>query len=163
MKYEFCPRCGSRLSAAELDGVERGRCDSDGCGFVHWDNPVPVAAVLLEHEGGVVLVRAPGWPESWFGLVTGFVERHESPAETALRELREELGLDGEIVSLIGSYAFRPMNQVIIAYHVRAAGEIRASDEIAAWKRIPIEKLRPWPQGTGEAVRDWLAARIAQP
>ena len=60
MKYEFCPRCGSRLSTAELDGVERGRCDSDGCGFVHWDNPVPVAAVLLEPVvGNMGLVVPP--------------------------------------------------------------------------------------------------------
>jgi hypothetical protein len=28
-------------------------------------------------------------------------------------------------------------------------------------KAVPADKLRPWPLGTGEAVRDWLAARAA--
>ena len=32
-------------------------------------------------------------------------------------------------------------------------------NELADYKRVPPEKLRPWPMGTGQAVTDWLAAR----
>jgi hypothetical protein len=42
---------------------------------------------------------------------------------------------------------------------VRAHGEIRLGDELEAHKRVAIEKLKPWPFGTGHAVRDWLARR----
>jgi len=53
------------------------------------------------------------WPKSWFGLVTGFLERGESPEAGCLREVQEELGLDeAEIVSLIGVYEFTVRNEV---------------------------------------------------
>jgi hypothetical protein len=42
---------------------------------------------------------------------------------------------------------------------VRAHGEIVIGDEIVGVKAVPPDKLRPWPLGTGHAVRDWLAAR----
>ena len=51
------------------------------------------------------------------------------------------------------------MNQVIVAYHVCAEGTITLGEELADYKRVPPEKLRPWPMGTGQAVSDWLAAR----
>ena len=64
------------------------------------------------------------------------------------------------IVSLIGVYPFFRMNQLIVAYHVRAAtAPITLGDELADYKRVPPEKLKPWSLGTGLAVRDWLATR----
>ena len=59
--------------------------------------------------------------------------------------------------ALVGVYAFEQRNEIIIAYHVRASGEVRLGDEIAQHKIVAREKLRPWPFGTGLAVSDWLA------
>lgn len=153
----FCPGCGGPLKAREDGGRERRACADPACGRVLYDNPTPVVAAIVERGGCVVLARAKNFPEGWFGLVTGFLERGEDPAEGVLREVKEELGLEAAIVELVGVYPFAPMNQVIIAYHVRAEGEIVVGDELAAVKEIPIAKLRPWPGGTGDAVRDWLA------
>lgn len=164
----FCLRCGTALVPITLEGRERMRCPAEGCGYVHYGNPLPVVAAIVEltegdeggsGEGEVVLVRQKGWPEGWFGLVTGFLERGESPEEGVLRELREELGLDGEVVSLVGVYSFPQRNEVIMAWHVRARGPIVLGDELEGYKRVPIAKLRPWPFGTGLAVKDWLARR----
>jgi NAD+ diphosphatase len=158
----YCMACGQPLvdhrEALEPDKVRR-RCADAACGWTFYDNPVPVVAALVEHEGEVILVRNQGWPESWFGLVTGFLERGESPDAAVLRELKEELGLDGEIVSWIGSYGFPEMNQVILAWHVRATGSVELGAELAAYKRVALDKLRPWPMGTGKAVADYLARR----
>ena len=137
----------------------RVRLKCTACHFVYYDNPVPVAAAIVEHPSGIVLVRAAYWPEKFFGLVTGYIERDETPAEGCLREVKEELGLDGEVVSLVGVYDFRPKNELIVAYHVRARGTIRLGEELAEYKLVPVEKLRPWPFGTGDAVKDWLAQR----
>jgi ADP-ribose pyrophosphatase YjhB (NUDIX family) len=90
--------------------------------------------------------------------VSGFLERGETPEAATLRELKEELGLDGEIVAMIGVYAFVEMHQLIVAYHVRATGTVRLGDELADYKRVPPDRLKPWPMGTGHAVRDWLHA-----
>lgn len=158
--YRFCPVCGTALEQADVDGRSRLRCASDPCGWVHWDSPVPVVAAIVQHGGDVILVRSREWGDvNVHGLVTGFLERGETPDHGVLREVEEELGLQAEIVSFVGHYLFEPMNQIIAAYHVRASGEISLSDELTSFKRIRIEKLRPWPMGTGMAVSDWLASR----
>ena len=90
--------------------------------------------------------------------MTGFLEAGETPEEGMLRELKEELGLEGEIVSLVGAYSFALRNELIVAYHVRAHGELKLGAELAGYKKVAPEKLRPWDFGTGLAVRDWLKA-----
>jgi len=157
MKY--CPLCGSKLEQVEIDARPRLSCTSKSCDYVFWNNPAPVIAALVERNGDVVLVRSKGWPESWYGLVTGFLEKDETPEEGILREVKEELGLDGRIVDFIGYYSFFKMNQLILAFHVRVEGEITLGQELAALKIIPPEKLKPWPFGTGPAVQDWLDRR----
>jgi NAD+ diphosphatase len=146
-----------------MEGRERLACSSESCAYVFYDNPTPVVAALVEHGPTVLLVRGKGWPEKWYGLVTGFLEKDESPEQGVLREVREELGLRGEIISFIGAYAFAEMNQLILAYHVRAQGEIALGEELAGVKAVPPDKLRPWPLGTGRAVRDWLERRALEP
>jgi NAD+ diphosphatase len=156
---KFCPACASPLDAHESEGRSRLVCSSQPCRYTFYDNPVPVVAALVEHGETVLLVRNKGWPESWYGLVSGFLEKGESPEAGVLREVKEEVGLRGEIVSFIGAYAFMEMNQIILAYHVRGQGEIQIGEELAGIRAVPPDKLRPWPLGTGHAVRDWLRAR----
>src|SRR3981189_2982334 len=162
-QMKFCPSCASPLVGREMGDRTRLACSSESCGYVFYDNPAPVVAALLEHGETVLLVRNKGWPEKWYGLVTGFLEKGESPEEGVLREVREELGLRGGVLSFIGAYPFAEMNQVILAYHVRAYGEIAMGEELAGVKAIPPDKLRPWPLGTGHAVRDWLERRAQEP
>lgn len=163
MSLRYCPRCGGPLTEANLSGHQRQCCADPECGHVFWNNPVPVLGAVVEHEGKLVLARNVAWPEGMFGLVTGFLEPGEDPAEGAVREVKEELDLDGEARELIGVYPFPQMNQVILAYHVAATGRIRLNEELAEHKSLPPEEVRYWPMSTGLAVRDWLVARGYQP
>ena len=163
MQAKFCPQCGSSLRTANINGHPRQRCDAVGCAYVHWDNPVPVVAAIVELDGRVVLVRNQGWPDKMYGLVTGFLEKGETPDAAILREVREELGLNAQTARFIGYYSFFEMNQLILAFHVAASGEIVLGEELADIRRVPVERLKPWAIGTGPAVRDWLAARRGQP
>jgi NADH pyrophosphatase NudC (nudix superfamily) len=157
IEYAFCPKCGAPLPAG--DTVPKA-CSTASCGFVFWNNPTPVVAALVERPDGVVLAHNKTWPEGMFGLITGFLEAGESPENAILREIGEELGLAASAPSLIGAYPFEQMNQLIVAYHVRTnTTDIQLGDELDAYKIIPADKLKPWPFGTGLAVRDWLAAR----
>ncbi len=158
-KFRFCPWCGDTLAPQHRDGLERLVCTGASCEYVHWGNPTPVVAAIVEHGEDVILVRNQGWPENWFGLVTGFLEREETPQAGVLRELEEELGLQGEVAGFVGHYPFPQRNELIIAFHVRAHGEVNMGPELADYKRVPIVKLKPWPFATGDAVRDWLAGR----
>lgn len=157
MPYKFCPQCATPLTTAEVDGVSRLKCPA--CNFVHWDNPIPVVAAIVEHDGKVILTRSKGWPEKWLGIVAGFLEKGETPETGVLREVREELGLDGEIISFVGHYSFKLRNQIIFAYHVRAQGEITLGEELESIKALPPEEVRPWDLGTGPALKDWLENR----
>lgn len=152
---KFCLRCGQALQHVELEDRLRQRCPA--CGWTHYGNPTPVVAALVEDGAEVILVRNVGWPEKWFGLVSGFLEANERPEQAVLREVREELGCAAELVAPIGSYAFPERNEVILAFHLRALGALDPGPELAEVKRVPTAKLRPWPFGTGHAVRDWLA------
>lgn len=161
-EWRHCPRCGGTLQRSMLAGLSRLACAEDACGFVHWDNPVPVVAALVEHEGMIVLARNHAWPEKLFGLVTGFLERDEDPRHAVVREVKEELDLDATDVGLIGAYPFPRNHEVIIAYHVVAHGTIRLNEELAEYRRIAPDKLRDWDYGTGLAVRDWLRLRATK-
>jgi NAD+ diphosphatase len=160
MDFTYCPRCAKPLEPKVVEeGRTRMACPDPACGFVHYDNPVPVVAGIVQRGESVILIQNKGWPGSWYGLVTGFLEREESPEEGLLREIQEELGLEGTIESFVGNYGFARMNQVILAYHVTVEGEPVLGVELADLKIVPVEKLKPWPFGTGDAVRDWLARR----
>ena len=158
-EYRYCPLCRTDLAIAEHGGRPRLACPA--CDFVHWRNPIPVVASIVERAGHVVLVRGHGRPVTWYGLVAGFLESGETPEAAALREVAEEIGIEARLERFIGVYPFERLNQIIFAYHVIGAdGPIRlAPDEIADYKEVPIEKVKPWPQGTGPALKDWLTSR----
>lgn len=159
MKY--CPFCGLPLSRLPLSGRERLACPDGKCGFVNWNNPIPVVAAIVEHDDHVILVRNVGWPIDWYGLVTGFLESGEMPEEGILREVEEEIGLVAELQSYIGMYEFFRSNQLIIAYHVTVQTKdvTLCQEEIADYKWVHVEEVRPWTAGTGKALRDWLRLR----
>jgi NADH pyrophosphatase NudC (nudix superfamily) len=161
MTFRFCPQCASPLSDEHVDGAQRLRCPDTTCGFVHWDNPVPVVAAIVEHEGHIILARNAAWPVPFYALITGFLEKHDpSPEEAVLREVKEELGLDAtQPATFVGHYAFQKKNQIILAYHVVAEGTITLNEELVDYKRVEPARARYWPAATGLALRDWLLSQ----
>src|SRR5438132_6624313 len=129
-RMKFFPSCARPLSPRELEGHTRLVCSSETCDYVFYDNPAPVVAALIEHGETVLLVRNKGWPEKWYGLVSGFLEKGESPEQGVLREVKEEIGLKGEIISFIGGYPFHEMNEIILACKVHGHVGIEVGDEI---------------------------------
>ena len=153
--YKYCPICNNELTTSEEGGLERKRCSDRECEFVLWNNPTPVLAAVAHRNDEVVLVQSIGWPAHWFSLVTGFMEAGESPEEGIAREVKEEIGLDCTVGELLGIYDFVQMNQIIIAYDVvLSEGEIIIDrEELVDFKTVEPTKLRPWPSGTGQAVK----------
>jgi len=155
--YRYCPCCATALVRRALGERERDVCPA--CGWVHWDNPLPVVAALIEYDGRILLARNRAWPEKMFALVAGFVERNESPLQAVEREVVEETALRTRSATLIGVYEFLRKNEIILAYHVEAEGEIRLGEELVDYRLIEPGRLRPWPLGTGLAMADWMRAR----
>ena len=159
-QIKYCLHCGHELATTNINGRDYLACPIQNCGYVFWDNPLPVVAALIEYRGNVLLARNKAWPPKFFGLITGFLEKGESPEKAVIREVKEELDLDARVEGMIGVYPFPEQNQVIIAYHVMAEGEIRMGEELAEVKSVAPEKVRPWPFGTGHAVKDWLGKTV---
>ena len=100
------------------------------------------------------------WPKTFYSIITGFLEAGEDPEECARRETMEELNLHALETSLVGVYPFAQQNQVIIAYHVKAAGEIKLNHELDDYKIVAPADIKPWPMGTGLALTDWIKTQI---
>ncbi|MCA6216059.1 NUDIX domain-containing protein [Ideonella sp. B7] len=167
-EFRYCPVCAHPLAWiwAQEDGGAKQRLRCTACGFTHWNNPTPVLAAVVEctdRGGQLLLARNAAWSGRLFALITGFMEAGESAEEGIGREVLEETGLTVESTALIGVYDFQRLNQVIMAYHVRAYGEIRLSPELAEYRLFTPEQVLCWPQGTGPALAHWLRQRGIEP
>ena len=162
---KFCPACATPLESIELmeDGGPKVRLRCPACDYTHWNNPTPVLAAIVEYHGQVLLARNAAWPEKVFGLITGFMEAGESPEAGIAREVLEETGLVVQSHQLIGAYEFLRMNQIIIAYHVEATGQVHLSPELLEYRLVAPEKVKCWPAGTGQALAAWLRSRGHEP
>jgi ADP-ribose pyrophosphatase YjhB (NUDIX family)/ribosomal protein S18 acetylase RimI-like enzyme len=116
----------------EQDRRPRETCSH--CGYIHYHNPVPGVGVIVEMEGGVVLVKRRFEPRAgWWCLPAGFLETDESAEEGAVRECKEETGLDVIVDDLFGVYSFPEGMQrsgLVIFYtaHV-VGGKLHAGDD----------------------------------
>ncbi len=159
MKY--CPECKADLNTRCVDGIERLTCSDPQCRFTVWDNPVPVVAGLVTYRDKLLLARNRAWPEGVFSMITGYLERHEAPAEAIRRETREELGLEVGDIRFIGHYPFIAKNQLIMAFAVRAEGDIHLNEELSEFELLDLNQIRQKDFGrlvvTAKIVSDWLA------
>ena len=167
-QFNFCPNCATPLQTITLqeDGGEKARLRCPACAWAHWNNPTPVLAAVIEladRDGQVLLARNAAWPAKTFALITGFMEAGETPEAGIAREVLEETSLVVDSLELIGVYEFMRMNQVIVAYHAVARGEIALSPELVEYRLFKPQDIKCWPAGTGYAVADWLTARGITP
>lgn len=167
-RVNFCPTCATplQLISSLEDGGPKERLRCPACGYTHWNNPTPVLAAIIEladRGGQVLLARNAAWPGKMFALITGFMEAGESPEEGISREVREETSLVCDSLALVGVYGFVRMNQVIIAYHAVARGEIALSPELIEYRLYRPQDIKCWRAGTGQAVADWLTGRGITP
>ena len=107
--------------------------------------PLPTVDVIAEMpEGGVVLVRRKYPPPGW-ALPGGFVEAGESAAAAARRELREETGLDVELVELFHVYADPARDPrgptLAVVFIGRTSGTPEGADDAAEARVFAIDAL----------------------
>jgi 8-oxo-dGTP diphosphatase len=101
MKIKYCNQCGHSLEFRYIEDRTRQVCSN--CNAISYQNPLPVAAVvLLNRNRDVLLVKRKNQPRhgKWC-LPMGFVEVDETIAQSALRELEEETGIRGKIIRLV--------------------------------------------------------------
>src|SRR5579859_5012962 len=98
--FRFCPDCGTELPAAADERLLAQTCPA--CKAIHWRNAKPCAGALIVRDGQVLLGRRAVAPArgAW-DIPGGFLEPWEVPAEAAIREVREETGLEVRVATLL--------------------------------------------------------------
>ncbi|MCP4571893.1 MAG: NUDIX hydrolase [bacterium] len=132
--FRWCPHCRTEMARRTEGGELRPVCPS--CGFVQYLNPAPGAGVILLREDRVCLVRRKFEPRAGqWSLPTGFMEWDETSGETAVREAREETGLEVELTGLhaVESGILPPDIPVLVVfYRARETGGLLVAGDDAA-------------------------------
>ena len=128
----YCPVCATPLVRREIHGKERPACPS--CRFVHFCDPKVAAITLIQQDHQVLLTRRAMNPaKGRWTLPGGFVDCGEDPRDAAVRECREETGLEVEIDGLIDLYYGRAhavgADFVFVYAGRRVRGVMSASDD----------------------------------
>ena len=81
-------------------------CPSCGTLVVKYSNPLPTADVVIHDEKrGIILIRRKN-PPLGMALPGGFIEEGESAEHAAVREMKEETGLDVRLEGILGVYSW---------------------------------------------------------
>jgi ADP-ribose pyrophosphatase YjhB (NUDIX family) len=143
-EFSYCPRCATALIREPRFGKERSVCPA--CSWIHFADPKVAAAVLVEQEGAVLLVRRANEPRrGLWTLPAGFVDAGEDPALAAARECLEETGLTVEITGVLQIVAGREHERgadFIIVYGGKVTGGLLlAADDADAAEWFPRSGL----------------------
>jgi len=139
--YRFCPRCGGALERRLLKPSEPERPETS--------------------EHGIVLVRRaiePGYGKWVFP--GGYVDRGEPLTAAAVREAREECGLDVRLDGLVNIYSYAGRAPVIVVYAASVVGGTLCTDDECLESAVFDRGDIPWNdlafRSTSEGLRDYF-------
>jgi 8-oxo-dGTP diphosphatase len=163
--FRFCPRCGGTLESRLLKATEPERLVCVQCAFVHYVDPkVAVGTIITDDAGRIVLVRRaiePGYGKWVFP--GGFIDRGETVEAAALREAREECGLDVRLDRLVNIYSYPGVAVIIIAFAATALGGCLACDDESLEAQLFTAEEIPWDElafkSTRQALEDFFTRR----
>jgi len=142
--YQWCPRCRAQLVIDEIEETVRPHCPS--CGFIYYQNPAPAAGAVIVEDARLLLVKRsvqPGMGD-WC-IPAGFTEWSEHPQQTAVRELKEETGLDIAIDSIFDIFFGMDdprTHAVLVLYHAHTVGgALTAGDDAADARFFAFDEI----------------------
>ena len=99
---KYCSSCGKLNNYGLKEGLNRYFCIK--CNIIHYENPKPTATLICPRGNDILLVKRAFEPAigEW-SLPGGFMELNETLEQAAIRELKEETNLDGNVVKLLGN------------------------------------------------------------
>lgn len=157
--YRYCPHCQTALQLQEIDHIPRSVCPA--CGFIHFRNPAPAVCLLIVKDGCVLLGKRRGDPgKGKWATPSGYIEYDDDFLTTAVREAREETGVDVEINAILNvTSSFQSPRYHFLAVYLLASvvgGELLAGDDLEAVAWFPLSG--PFPELAFPEDADLLAA-----
>lgn len=134
-ELKYCCFCGKELISKILhDGSREKYCQ--GCDHVFFDVPYPAVIVVVINIDKILLTRSVGWMHPFWGLIAGHVKTGETAEDAAIREIREEVGLEVFDLKFLKTYADKRRNLLMIGFRGETKNsQIRKSKELerATW------------------------------
>ena len=160
--YRFCPRCGGPLERRVVKATEPERLVCTACDYVFYLDPkIAVGTIIRSASERIVLVRRaidPGYGKWVFP--GGYVDRGEPLVTAAVREAREECGLEVRLDGLVNIYSYAGRAPVIVVYAATATGGTLGVDEESLESAEFDVASLPWDalafRSTHEALKDYL-------
>lgn len=121
LPIRFCPHCGAPIGMRFVGGEDRPFCAT--CRATFYQDPKLAVAVLVDDDGRLVLQQRkidPG--KGKWTFPSGYVERYERLEDAAVREVREETGLDVRLTDLLGLFSHTGNPVVLAVYTADAVG-----------------------------------------
>lgn len=143
-KRLFCPHCGEKIVQKYEEDILRDYCAV--CEIFFYDNPLPVVSTILGVDRQILLVKRRNRPyKGKWCLPSGFAEIDESIEEAAIRELEEETGVKGKIISLVdvdSCYNYFYGDLIFLTFEaVQIGGGLSPGSDTVAVKYYPLEKF----------------------
>lgn len=162
-EWKWCPWCGHALVARFVFHAERMACPH--CDFIYFPRPNIVVLVIVEYEGTILLGRRKMEPgRGKWSFLGGFVNREETVAQAAVREIKEETGLDVALDELVGIYDDVAAGLVLPVFsaHITSATialakQVHELDDLAFFEPAALPEMA-FP-GDRQVISDWSAKR----
>lgn len=142
----YCPECGSRNLEFKIpagDKFERFVCQK--CHTIHYMNPRVIVGCLPVFEDKIIICKRAIEPcRGMWNLPAGFMENGERAEDGALRELKEETGLEGKILKLHCVYSIPHVNQVYMIFLTRINSRNGVPGEESLEVKYFMEQEVPW-------------------
>ena len=164
--FRFCPACGGPLETRQLKAGDPARLVCARCGFILYLDPkVAVGTVITAADERIVLVRRA--IEPGYGLWVfpgGYVDRGEEITVAAVREAREEAGLQVRLDGLINIYSYPGRPIIIVVYKASIVGGDLQIDDESLEARLFSRAEIPWNElafrSTREALEDHFRGTV---
>lgn len=141
--YKFCPNCGGALRDNKIFGADRLVCCK--CDFIFYQNPIAAVAVIIIQDNEVLLVLRKGSYAGMWCIPCGFVEWSEDVRDAAIREVKEETGLDVEVNEVFAVYSnfHNPDLHTVGIWFLGniVGGSLIAGDDAITVKFFPLNDL----------------------
>jgi ADP-ribose pyrophosphatase YjhB (NUDIX family) len=132
-QIKYCPLCGTQFRQEQVDQKIRPLCPN--CGFIYYRNPFPTVSVLVVKNDTILLGKRLAEPgKGKWALPSGYIEFEDDFLTAAARELKEETGLDVEIISILNvQSAFLPVEYHFLTIYLLArvtGGTVISQDDL---------------------------------
>lgn len=140
MTFKYCPLCGKKLGTANCgDDGSTPYCENCRRPFFPFSYPCVICLCVTEDEE-IVLIKQSYVSENYV-CVAGYIKEGETPEEAALREVKEEIGLDTSEISYLGSSFHSKSGNLMIGFVCRVKkSALKLSQEVDSADYFPAQK-----------------------